>query len=164
MALLQNNQYKDYPQQDYEVTVIGKEKVNCYNCTHVKVVRKGSNIAEEMWNSKDVVDYSSLLNVKTRFTGRDNLNKALVAKGAEGFPVRIKSSEHGTDVQIDLVKAERKNQPASLFSLDGYTKSAAKPAGSQSQQEMMQKLQNMTPEERQKYIEEMKKQYGLQHK
>lgn len=160
MDLDKNNQYKDFPEEDYEVTVLGKEKVNGYNTMHVKVMRKGAQEPEEMWTSKEVVDYSAFISAKTKFTGRNNLNKALAAKGAEGFPVRIKTTEHGTEIQMDLVKAEKRNQPATLFSLDGYTKSATKTVGGQSQQEMMQKLQNMTPEERQKYIEEMRKQYG----
>ena len=163
MDISQNNQYKDFPQGDYEITVIGKEKVNGYNATHVKVTRKGSTTSEEMWTSKEVVDYSAFINAKTKFTGRDNLNKALAAKGAEGFPVRIKTSEHGVDVQVDLVKAEKRNFNASLFSLDGYTKSSSSMSG-MSQQEMIQKVQNMTPEERQQFIEQMKSQYGGQPK
>ena len=163
--ITKNSQYKDFPQQDYEVTVIGKEKVNGFNTTHVKVLRKGSTQAEEMWTSKDVIDYSSFLTAKTKYTGRDNLNKALAAKGADGFPVRVKSAEHGTDIQMDLVKAEKRSNPASLFSLTGYAKSASPAAGSgQTQQEMIQKIQNMTPEERQKFIEQMKSQYGQQPK
>lgn len=162
MDISQNNQYKDFPQEDYEVTVLGKEKVNGYNATHVKVTHKGSTIAEEMWTSKDVVDYSAFVSAKTKFTGRLNLNKALAAKGADGFPVRIKTTERGMDMQIDLVKAEKKNHPASTFSLDGYTKSSSPSMGGMSQQEMIQKVQNMTPEEREQFIEQMKSQYGQQ--
>ena len=161
--ITKNNQYKDYPQDDYEVTVLGKEKVNGYNTTHVKVVHKSGAQTEEMWTSTEVVDYSAFLTAKTKFTGRENLNKALAAKGAEGFPVRIKTSEHGVDVQVDLVKAEKRNFNASLFSLDGYTKSSSSMSG-MSQQEMIQKVQNMTPEERQQFIEQMKSQYGGQPK
>ena len=159
--ITKNNQYKDYPQDDYEVTVLGKEKVNGYNSTHVKVVHKSGAQTEEMWTSTEVVDYSAFLTAKTKFTGRENLNKALAAKGATGFPVRIKTSEHGMDIQVDLVKAEKKNNPASLFSLDGYTKSGVTTNG-MSQQELIQKLQNMTPEEREKFKEDMMKQYGQQ--
>ena len=164
MDISQNNQYKDLPQEEYEVTVLGKEKVNGYNTTHVKVAHKGSAVTEELWTSKEVADYSALISAKTKFTGRDNLNKALAAKGADGFPVRIKTSEHGVDVQVDLVKAEKRNNVASLFSLDGYSKSSAPNMSGLSQQEMIQKVQNMTPEERQQFIEQMKAQYGQQPK
>ena len=159
----ENNQWKDYPQSEYEITVIGKEKVNGYNATHVKVVRKGAKVAEEMWTSTEVANYSAFLSAKTKFTGRDNLNKALAAKGAAGFPVRIKTSERGAEIQMDLIKAEKKSSPASYFSLDGYAKSGSTATGDQSQQEMMQKINNMTPEEKQKFIDDMKKQYGQPH-
>jgi hypothetical protein len=162
MDISQNNQYKDFPQEDYEVTVLGKEKVNGFNATHVKIVHKGSAITEEMWTSKEVADYTAFISAKTKFTGRENLNKALAAKDADGFPVRIKTSEHGVDVQVDLVTAEKRNYLASLFSLDGYTKSSPTPMSGLSQQEMIQKVQNMTPEERQQFIEQMKNQYGGQ--
>jgi Domain of unknown function (DUF4412) len=164
MDISQNNQYKDFPKEDYEVTVLGKEKVNGYNATHVKIMHKGSSVIEEMWTSKDVADYSALINAKTKFTGRLNLNKALAEKGADGFPVRIKTAERGMNVQVDLVKAEKRNFLASLFSLDGYAKSSAPSmGGGMSQQEMLQKIQNMTPEERQQYIEQLKNQYGQPH-
>lgn len=162
MDISQNNQYKDFPQEDYEITVLGKEKVNGYNSTHVKVTHKGSMAIEEMWTSKEVVDYSAFLSARTKFTGRDNLNKALAAKGADGFPVRIKTLERGMGIQVDLVTAEKRKFLASLFSLDGYTKSSSPAMGSMSQQEMLQKIQNMTPEERQQFIEQMKSQYGQQ--
>ncbi len=160
MDISQNDQFKDFPQQDYEVTVLGKEKVNGFNTTHVRVTHKGSSQPEEMWTSRDVVDYSSFLTAKSKFTGRDNMNKALAAKGADGFPVRIKTSDHGAEIQMDLVKAEKRNNPASLFTLAGYSKTAGMPTGGQSRQEMLQKIQNMTPEEREKFIEQMKSQYG----
>jgi hypothetical protein len=147
---------KDSP-DDYDITVIGKEKVNGYDATHVKVKNKRTNQEQDMWTSTGVANYSELEKIKTKYTGKENLTKALAAKGAEGFPVRFIIKEMNTTVQLDLVAASTKTNPASLFSLDGYTKSTG--AGADRQQ-MMQQLQNMTPEERQKFIEQMRQQQG----
>ena len=152
----QNGQWKDSQQDDYEVTVIGNEKVNGYNSTHVKVKRKDSKIDEEMWVTTEVPDYTSFMSVKTKFTGRTNLYKALEAKGAKGFPIRIKTATAGNDIQVDFVKAEKRNNPASLFSIDGYKKSDNAMMGGVNVQEMMQKLKNMTPEEQKALMEQMK--------
>ena len=73
----------------------------------------------------------------------------------------MKTMERSTNMIIDLIKAESRENPASLFSLDGYTKSTAPAGGMMSPEqmkEMREKIQNMTPEERQKYMDEMKKQ------
>lgn len=153
--------WKDYPQSEYEVTVLGKEKVNGYNATHVRIKRKGSKSEMEMWNSTEIPGYADLAKLKTKYTGKDNLLKALDAKGATGFPVRIIAAEGQYTMQMDLVKAERRNNPASLFSLSGYTKSkgAAINGVNINVQDMMQNIQNMTPEEREKWIKQMQEQY-----
>ena len=153
--------WKDAPESDYEVTVVGKENVNGYNATHVQILRKGSKTPQEYWTSKEVVNYTDMMKMKTKYTGKDNMMKALEAKGANGFPVRIKTTEQGNSIQIDLMKAEKKSNPASLFSLSGYTKSQTGtfiPAGIDIQQ-IMKDVQNMTPEEREKWMQEMQKQY-----
>ena len=157
-----NEQWKDSKVEDYEITVIGKEKVNGYNSTHVKVKRKDSKTEQDMWTTTEVADYSSFMQAKTKFTGRDNLYKALAAKGASGFPVRILSNEQGNEVTIDFVKAEKRDNPGSMFSISGYTKSSGA-MGGVNMQEMMQKLQNMTPEERNAFEQQMKQQYRQAH-
>jgi hypothetical protein len=149
---------KDKTAEDYEVTIIGKEAVNGYASTHVKVKVKGTGMEEELWVSTDINGYTDLLKVKSKYTGREGLNKALSAKGAEGVPVRIRVSQQGGTAQIDLLKAEKRSNAASLFSLDGYTKSEGSVGTPGNMKEMMQKIQNMTPEERKKFIEEMKQQ------
>lgn len=154
--------WKDYPQSDYEVTVLGKESVNGYNTTHVRIARKGSKSIEEMWTTTEIIDYADYAKIKSKYTGKDNLYKALEAKGAAGFPVRIKTVEQGMNVQIDLVKAEKRTNPATLFSLSGYKKAeavTAMPAGL-NVQELMKNMQNMTPEQ----LEQMQKQLEQQYK
>ena len=144
-----SDDYKDYQQNEYEITVLGKEKVNGYNTTHVKVKVKGHSYEQEMWTSTEVANYNNFTAVKSKYWGKDNLNKALAAKGAAGFPVRILVDENRQKVQMDLVKAEVRTNPASLFTLSGYTKSKGMelPGGVQ-MQELMEQLKNATPEER----------------
>jgi hypothetical protein len=147
---------KEGDASDYEITVIGKEKVNGFNSTHSKIKNKTNNTEQEIWTTRDIPNYAELAKVKTKYTGKDNLNKALAAKDADGFPAKITVSEHGANIQLDLVSAEKRDNPSSLFSLDGYSKATSGQGGSQ--QQMMQQMQNMTPEERQKFIEQMKQQ------
>jgi hypothetical protein len=157
-----SDQWKDESADDYEITILGKEKANGYNSTHVKVKRKDSKSEQELWLSTELADYSTFLKAKTKFTGRENMHKALEAKGVMGFPVKIIASDHGNEIQIDFVKAEKRSNPSSLFSLDGYSKSAGGGMSS-SVQDMIQKMKDMTPEERQKAIDQMKQQYQQQH-
>jgi len=163
MDISKNEQWKDGSQDDYEITVLGKETVNGYKAIHVKVKRKDSKTEQEMWLSPDVVDFATFMKAKTKFTGHENLYKALEAKGAIGFPVRILASERGTEVQVDFVKAEKREIPVSTFTLDGYTKSTSPVTGSGNMQDMIQKMQNMTPEERKAFMEQMKQQYQQGH-
>ncbi len=156
-----DDEWKDRPQAGYEVTVIGKETVNSYSTTHVRVNINGK-LREEMWTTKDITGYADFSKIKTKYTGKDNMYKALAAKGADGMPVRIKMQEHGQSIQMDLVKAEKRNNPASLFSLTGYTKGSGFSGmpGGESMQEMMEKLQNMTPQEQEEMMKRLEQQYG----
>ena len=155
--------YKDLPQANYEVTVVGKETVNGYNTTHVTIKINGVQ-REEMWTTKDLAGYADFSKIKTKYTGKTNMYKALADKGADGMPVRIKVNERGQGIQMDLVKAEKRNNPSSLFSLSGYTKGSAFSGipGAENMQEMMQKMQNMTPQEREEIMKRIKEQYSNQ--
>lgn len=141
----------------YEVTVLGAEKVNGYASTHVKVKINNSKSEQEFWLSTDIKDFEAYQGMDNKYTST-GLYKALKAKGVNGYPVRIKTSEQGHGMQMDLVKIEQKTNSAALFSLDGYTKSESS-GMPPNMQEMKEKLQNMTPEERQKFMQEMQQQY-----
>jgi hypothetical protein len=163
MDASKNSQWKDNATEDYDITVLGKENVNGYNSTHVKIKRKDSKVEEEEWVSTEVNDYASFAMAKTKFTGRMNLYKALEAKGVKGFPVRIITSTAGNQAQIDFVKAEKRDNPASLFSFDGYKKTDNAAMGGATMQEMMKKIQSMTPEQQKAFIEQMKQQNQQSH-
>jgi hypothetical protein len=141
--------------EGYEITVLGKEKIGNYNTTHVKVVYKKTKKETEMWTSKDVSDYAFFKNIKNKYLDGGKLYEALDANGAGGFPVRMVVAETKWRIQLDLVKAEKQSMDASIFNLDGYTRTAA----ISPMQDMREKIKNMTPEEKQQFIEQMKAQH-----
>lgn len=158
MDVSKNEDYKDADQAEYEVTLIGTEQVNGYSCKHIKIKKKGGKDLMEWWTTTDINGYADFAKIKTKYTAKGNLMKAIEAAGALGAPVRIKTTEGGESMQIDLVKAEKRNNSATLFSLSGYTKGASYTVPTMDPS----KMKDMTPEERQKMIEEMMKQYGQQ--
>ncbi len=148
----------------YEVKKIGEEKVNGYNCVHAMVTSGVES--EEIWNTKDIKEfdkYSETFKNNKRM-GSQKRDDALKAAGCDGFPVKTvhKGNEREGDMTMELVKMEKKTFSKSDFDIPAdYTKNGsgagagAGAAGMKTQQEIM----NMTPEERAKYIEEMKKKY-----
>lgn len=161
MDVNNKEEYRDGDKSEYEVTVVGREKVNGYNCTHVKIKQKGSKHDMDWWTTTEMPNYAEFSKVKSQYTGKSNLYSALEAKGAAGFPVRIKTEDHGQMVQVDLITAEKRTNPSNLFSLSGYKKSEGPAMPGMGVD--MQKIQQMTPEEREKWIEQMKNQYSNPH-
>ena len=144
------------------VKIIGKEKVGNYNCIHATIT-KGAEV-NDYWTSTEVPEYEkySKENSGGKYMASGSEYAALAKGGAGGFIVKTiaKGGREG-DVTLELVKFEKKENPSSLFEIPTDYKPAtfSSPANSQPAIDA-QKIQNMTPEERQKYIEEMKKQYG----
>jgi len=150
----------------YEVKKLGEEKVNGYKCVHA-LVTEGKE-THEVWNTKDIADYGKYSEgfKNNRKFGSAKREQALKDAGCDGLPVKTvhKGNERDGDMTMELVKMEKKNFSKSDFEIPaGYTKSAAGGApagpgapGMKSREELM----NMTPEERAKYVEEMKKKYG----
>lgn len=146
--------------EDYEFVVVGAEKVNGYNATHVQARSKKSNAVLDWWFSKEVKGYEQMTSLKTREMDSSFWIKGLQGKEVAGFPVRMTVNRDGdgrTTMQMDLVKAENQTVPASMFSLNGYTKTEGNPLlpGGLDPE----KIKNMTPDERQKWMEEMMKKY-----
>jgi hypothetical protein len=150
--------------KEYTVSKMPDKKANGYNCAHV-IMTDGLE-SYEIWNTKDITEYETYaeafkLNKKS---GSQKRNEALRRVNAYGFPVKTihKGNEKEGDMTMELVKIEKKSFTKSDFEIPAdYVRSinsGASPAGPQvkSQQEIM----NMTPEERAKYIEEIKKKYG----
>lgn len=139
---------------DFEITVIGKEKIANYNCTHVKMKRLSQPGEQDIWLCKEIASYKDFAGINSKYTS-PGFYRALLAKGVEGFPVRILLNGQANTTQIDLVSFEQKPLSDELFSIKGYTyNDNAAPAALQ---QMNQKLQQMTPGERIKFLDEMRK-------
>lgn len=141
-----------------EVKMVGNEKANGYQATHIVVKRKGQKFEEHLWVSKELKGYQEFKKMRGKYLTDDKVMKAYEAKGIEGFPVKMMvETEEGT-VSMDLLKAEELAVPASKFSLSGYEKSAALPMMPGGMD--LEKLKNMSPEDRQRMVEQLMKQYG----
>ena len=55
----------------YEITVVGKEKVNGYNCIHSIVKRKNTTSQQEMWTTTEIKDFEKFLASSYFTNGRD---------------------------------------------------------------------------------------------
>lgn len=147
---------KDAPEEDFDITVIGQEKVNGYHATHLKAVSKTTKSVMDWWVSKEVTGYQEMKNFRTRQFNTTSLYRLMEEKSVEGFPVKmIMSRGKERSMEINLVKAEKMDIPDSQFSLNGYAKKESSPfmpGGMDSE-----KLKNMSPEDRIKFFQELQK-------
>lgn len=140
--------------EDYKIEIIGKEKVAGYNCTHAIVKSKDGNF--EVWTTKEIAGYQELLNSAFIKNQTKGASKSFMSGELEGMMVRMKNGSNSEAFTMELVKFEKGNYPASMFEIPaGYAKGASFDPS---------KMQNMTPEERQKMMEELMKQYGKEEK
>ena len=108
---------------DYEIKIIGKEKISNYNCVHVSIHDNGTKTEREMWLTKDVAGWAKYAALNNSFVDGPYIFDALKAKGAEGYIVRMVSNQpNGDKIQADLVTAEKRDIKESLFSVKGYTR------------------------------------------
>lgn len=152
-------------EEDFDITVLGNEKIGGYNSVHIRAVRKtgGPKAEMEWWISREVPGYQEMQDFRVRQFNTKFMYKALKAKGIEGFPVKILTTGQGRDaersMEMELVKAEIMDIPESRFSLDGYTRKEGSPfmPGGMDPE----KLKNMSPEERANFFREMQQMRGM---
>ena len=99
---------------------LGKEQVNGYNCTHVRITH-GESVME-MWVSKEILDYFTYARMQSaNDKNMPLLAKRMKAEGLDGFPVKIWHKQ--ANIITELTKVEKHGLEASLFKVpDGYTK------------------------------------------
>ena len=146
-----NSTAKDAGLGKTSVKIVGKEKIQNLNCTHV--VMTIGNRPMDIWTTKDIAGYENMLNYwKSSISGgNDQLYNELKKAGAEGFVVKtqIKNPEGG--VTMELVKYDAKPVAASAFEIPaGYQKGSSLDP---------EKMKTMSPAERKKMLEEMMKKY-----
>ena len=99
---------------------LGKEQVNGYNCTHVRITH-GESVME-MWVSKDILDYFTYARMQSsNDKNMPELAKRMKAEGLDGFPVKIWHKQ--ANITTELTKVDKHGLEASLFKVpEGYTK------------------------------------------
>lgn len=148
----------------YTVKKLGEETLNGHKCIHATVT-DGSE-TQEIWTTKDISgfeNYSSAYNTTKHF-GSKKRELALKTAGCDGLPVKSinKGNDREGEMTQELVKFEKKNFSKSEFELPaGYTKNAGPGNPTMgSPMKSKEEIMSMTPEERAKYVEELKKQHG----
>lgn len=149
--------------RNYTVKKLGEETVNGYKCVHALVTSDKDSY--EVWNSKSIPDYDKYAEAvkSNERVSNSKREQALKDAGCDGFMVKMvhKGNEREGDMTMELVKMEKKNFSKNDFEIPtGYTKTEASSAGPAAGMKSQQEIMNMSPEERAKYVEEMKKKYG----
>ena len=99
---------------------LGKETVNGYNCTHVRITH-GESVME-MWVSKEILDYFTYARMQSaNDKNMPELARRMKAEGLDGFPVKIWHKQ--ANIITQLTKVEKHGLEASLFKVPaGFTK------------------------------------------
>ncbi len=147
-----NSVPKDPNAAKVTVKVVGKEKIQNLNCTHIVVTL--SNRPMDMWTTKDIAGYESMMGYwkSSMSGGNDQMYSEMKKAGAEGFVVKTQMKNKEGGMTMELVKYDTKPVSATLFNIPAdYKKGTSIDPN---------KIQNMTPAERKKIMEEMIKQHG----
>jgi hypothetical protein len=149
---------EDNSKEKYTIQNLGDEKLMGYNCKHI-LVTSSSGSTTEIWNTKDIADfenYKDAYNGNSR-TSLSSLETQLKEAGADGFPIKyIMKGKKDGDVTLEFVKMEKKTVADSMFEVPAGYSQVGRPAANGGQPNPA----SMSPEERAKYIEEMKAKYG----
>ncbi|UWX57734.1 DUF4412 domain-containing protein [Chlorobaculum sp. MV4-Y] len=102
------------PYENAKIENLGKERVNGFDCNHVRISWADKKSTIDLWVSKDILDYFAY----AKMQGSDDqtntqLAEKLKAAGLDGFPVKTLISPEG--VVTELVKAERITPDDKLF-------------------------------------------------
>jgi len=112
----------------YQVTKIGNETVEGYNCIHSKltITTNRTSITEDVWTSTDVPGYShfkKMMDEQKSVTPKMLL--AMEQAGCIGFIVKLTVQNQNFSMTMLLANIAQKNLPASLFQIPpGYTHAA----------------------------------------
>lgn len=164
----------------YTVEKVGKERILGYDTQHVLVKQTDPTTQQtstiEMWLAKDFGDYGRFSRLSARpgarRAGEEGIAKALKDAGVEGMPLKsVTTAGSGTQVTMEVVKADKQSLPASTFEIPaGYTKSSggmtdimggmSGPQADEIRKRMQDAMKNMTPEQREMMEKAMKQRQG----
>jgi hypothetical protein len=118
----------------YQVTKVGNERVLGYNCIHSRMTiypagAKSAGTTEDIWTSVDVPGYADFKKLALNQNATPKMMQALEEAGCGGSFVKVAVQSKIISMDMQLITAERKNFPASMFQIPpGYTqKSSANP-------------------------------------
>lgn len=141
--------------KDFDIKVIGTEKVGNYNCTHVKMNLNGQSW--DMWYAKDLPTFSFPVSGQNAASTQKMIAQ-LKSKGITGMPVKmiyVKPGNTTAFMTLILTKFEQKTLSSSLFTIPaGYKK------GSTSLD--TEKMKTMTPQQKKEMIMKMMKEHMTQ--
>ncbi len=116
--------------ENYQVTKVGGETVLGHSCVHVKLTSTtGSGLFKssstmDLWTATDVDGYSLYRHLMISSNIKPQMLQALDNAGAGGFIVKMASSGKDYSMTMELITAEQKSFPSSLFVIPaGYTQS-----------------------------------------
>lgn len=150
------------PKEEYDINFLANEIVNGYNCIHIVSKYASGQLKYEMWISKNVPGFAHyLISRANKFFNDEEFFKYVTGKGIEGIPVRIKTIEMGKEIIFDLVTAEKTEAESSFFSVpSNYTATTSSKLSTL--ENVMEDMQNMSPEEAKLFLQQMKKKYGVE--
>jgi hypothetical protein len=153
----------------FTVKKLGRQKAAGYDCEHVLVTGERGE-QTELWTTRDLMDHESFSRAMGPRPGHAGYSKSLREAGVDGFPVKSVSRGPRGEATVELVSAEKKSLPASLFEVPaGYKKQvvgpavmgrpggAAGPGSPDAMKAMQEQLKDMPPDQRE-MIEKMMKQ------
>jgi hypothetical protein len=111
-------------EKNMKFELVGKEKIGPYNCTHIRMLI-GKQVASDMWVTKDIAGYQVMetLTKSSSNFGSNKIYLQMKAAGADGLMVKMDMNVGSKKMVNQLVKAEKRTNPASLFVMPaGYTK------------------------------------------
>lgn len=115
----------------YQVTRIGNETVQGYSCVHSRVTIGGAGasggsglktgITEDIWTSTGVPGYGTLEKMMAIQNVTPAMMRALEQAGCGGFFVKLVVRSKAVSMDMELIRAERRNFPAVMFEIpQGY--------------------------------------------
>jgi hypothetical protein len=108
---------------EYTATKIGEETVAGYRCMHARLTGNSrlSRTSMDTWTSTAVPGYSLYKQLVNMSKITPGMLSALDKAGCTGYLVKMTTGDKGYSMTMELLKAEVKSMPASLFRIpSGY--------------------------------------------
>lgn len=115
-----------------QATRIGEETIAGYHCIHARVTSStGSGMFKststyDVWTSTDVPGYEIYRRVLTQRNASPGMLGALERAGCAGFLVKMTSGGKDYSMTMELIRAQEKSLPASLFAIPSNYKEEEK--------------------------------------